>query len=81
MEVVIYSTPTCPFCHQAKDFFTERNISFVDYNVAEDETRREEMIEKTGQYGVPVIEVRGEIIIGFDKARLEELLNGPSLTF
>ena len=72
--ITIYSTPTCPFCRQAKDFFATHGASFVDYNVAEDEMRRDEMIEKSGQMGVPVIEINGEIVVGFDKNRLDALL-------
>ncbi len=72
--ITIYSTPTCPFCRQAKDFFATHGVSFTDYNVAEDEARRDEMIEKSGQMGVPVIEIDGEIVVGFDKNRLDALL-------
>lgn len=74
-EVTIYSTPTCHFCHAAKDFFTEHHITFTDYNVASDLTKRQEMIQKSGQMGVPVIDVGGELIVGFDEDRLRELLN------
>lgn len=81
MDIAIYTTPTCPFCHQAKDFLTERQVPYVEYNVADDEVRREEMVEKSGQYGVPVVEIGGEIIVGFDRLRLEELLNQPQLKF
>lgn len=72
--IKIYSTPSCPYCHQAKDFLKEHNIEFEDVNVAEDEKARDEMIEKSGQMGVPVIDIDGEIIVGFDKAKLSELL-------
>lgn len=81
MDIAIYTTPSCPFCHQAKEFLTERKVPYVEYNVADDEVRREEMIEKSGQYGVPVIEIGGEIIVGFDKIRLEEALDQPRLKF
>jgi glutaredoxin-like YruB-family protein len=74
-QVTIYSTPTCHFCHAAKDFFTENKIEFVDYNVASDLTKRQEMIQKSGQMGVPVIDVGGELVVGFDEDRLRELLN------
>lgn len=79
VTVTIYSTPTCPFCHQVKDFFAAHNVSFTDYNVAEDEVRRDEMVEKSGQMGVPVIEIDGEIVAGFDKQRLETLLKSPNI--
>ena len=81
MDIAIYTTPSCPFCRQAKEFLTERKVPYVEYNVADDEVRREEMIEKSGQYGVPVIEIGGEIIVGFDKIRLEEALDQPQLKF
>lgn len=73
-KILIYSTPTCPYCHMAKDFFKENNIIFTDFNVAEDKKAREEMIKKTSQMGVPVIDIDGEIIIGFDKSKISEVL-------
>lgn len=72
--IKIYSTPTCPYCHMAKDFLKNHNIEFEDINVAEDEKARDEMINKSGQMGVPVLDINGEIIVGFDKAKLSELL-------
>lgn len=74
-QVTIYSTPTCHFCHAAKDFFTQHHIAFTDYNVASDLTKRQEMIQKSGQMGVPVIDIGGELVVGFDEDRLRELLN------
>lgn len=74
MKVEIYSTPTCPYCVKAKEFFKKKNISFVDHNVAEDREMAKKMVEKTGQMGVPVIEIDNETVIGFDQARIEELL-------
>lgn len=74
-QVTIYSTPTCHFCHAAKDFFSEHHVAFTDYNVASDLAKRQEMIQKSGQMGVPVIDVGGELVIGFDEDRLRELLN------
>ena len=73
-QVVIYSTPSCHFCHMAKEFLTEKGVPFTDYNVAEDAEKRQEMVEKSGQMGVPVIFVGEEMIIGFDEPRLTELL-------
>ena len=72
--VTIYSTPTCHFCHAAKDYFTEHHVAFTDYNVASDLPKRQEMIEKTGQMGVPVILIGDEIIVGFDQEKIKELL-------
>jgi len=73
-KVTIYSTPTCGYCKLAKEFFQENNVEFEEFDVAADEAKRNEMIEKSGQMGVPVIYVDDEMIIGFDKARLTELL-------
>ena len=72
--VTIYSTPSCHFCHMAKDYFTEHNIPFVDFNVAEDQAKRAEMVQKSGQLGVPVIQIENNILIGFQKAKIAELL-------
>lgn len=73
-NVTIYSTPTCGYCNMAKDFFASNNINYTEYNVATDETKRNEMIEKTGQMGVPVITIDNEVVIGFDENRLRQLL-------
>lgn len=73
-EVVIYSTPTCHFCHMAKDYFDEKGVKYTDYNVMEDLEKRQEMVEKSGQMGVPVIMIGGEIIVGFDQPRINSLL-------
>jgi len=74
-KVTIYSTPNCHFCHAAKDFFKENNIEYTDYNVAEDAEKRKEMMEKTGQMGVPVIFIDGEMVIGFDRSKLKKFLS------
>lgn len=74
-NIQIYSTPTCVYCRMAKEFLSEHNIAYTDYDVSQNTERRGEMVEKSGQMGVPVIDVDGEIIIGFDKARLIQLLN------
>ena len=73
-NVKIYSTPTCVYCKMAKDFFTKNNVQYSEYNVAEDEKAREEMINKSHQLGVPVIDIDGQIIVGFDKKTLADLL-------
>jgi glutaredoxin 3 len=74
MNVTIYSTPTCPFCKQAKAFLTENDVAFADIDVMNDQEKAAEMIHKSGQMGVPVIDVDGEIVIGFDQKKLKELL-------
>jgi len=73
-KVKIYSTPTCPFCKMAKEFFKRHNVEYEDVNVAEDEKERDEMVEKSGQMGVPVIEIGDKIIVGFDEQRLKKAL-------
>jgi glutaredoxin 3 len=73
-NITIYSTPTCHFCQMSKEFFKEKGVDYTEYNVAADLEKRQEMIQKSGQMGVPVILVGDEMIIGFDKERLASLL-------
>ena len=78
-KVIIYSTPMCGYCKIAKEFFQENNVEYTEHDVAADEKKRDEMIEKTGQMGVPVIMIGDEgedqeTIIGFDKTRISEIL-------
>lgn len=73
-EVKIFTTPACVYCRMTKEFFAKNNIQYQELNVAADLKAREEMIQKTGQLGVPVTTIEGEIIVGFDKERLSELL-------
>jgi len=73
-NITIYTTPTCVYCRAAKEFFQEHNVQYEEKDVVQDEQAREDMIQKSGQLGVPVIDIDGEIVIGFDKKRLSELL-------
>ncbi|HTK33438.1 MAG TPA: glutaredoxin family protein [Candidatus Paceibacterota bacterium] len=73
-NVVIYSTPTCTYCNMAKSFFKANNVSYVEHNVATDLEKRREMIDKTGQMGVPVIDIGSEVIVGFDEAHIRSAL-------
>ena len=73
-NVTIYSTPTCHFCHAAKAFFDEHNVAYQDYNVMEDIDKRKEMIDMTGQMGVPVIRIGNDVVVGFDEGKIKELL-------
>lgn len=73
-KVTIYSTPTCGYCKLAKEFFTENDVAYEEFDVSTDEAKRTEMIEKSGQMGVPVIYVDDEMTVGFDKEKLSELL-------
>ncbi|HIG97334.1 MAG TPA: NrdH-redoxin [Candidatus Aenigmarchaeota archaeon] len=74
MTVKIYTTTHCPYCVQAKDFFKKNNVKYTEINVEEDEASAEEMIEKSGQMGVPVIDINGQIIVGFNKPAIEKAL-------
>lgn len=73
-KVKVYSTPVCPWCHRAKEFLKENKVEFEDINVAEEREAAQEMIDKTGQMGVPVIEIDGKFIIGFDEAKIRKAL-------
>ena len=74
-DIQIYSTPTCVYCKHAKEYFTEKGIAYTEHNVAADMEARKEMVEKSGQLGVPVIIIDGEVTVGFDKDKIEELLS------
>lgn len=73
-KVMVYSTPTCPFCIRAKQFLKDNKIQFEDIDVSADEGKANEMIKKSGQMGVPVIDIDGEFIVGFDKEKIKEVL-------
>jgi glutaredoxin-like YruB-family protein len=73
-SVTIYSTPVCHFCQAAKEFFKENDVEYTEFDVAADADKREEMIEMTGQMGVPVIRIGDDIVIGFDEGKVKELL-------
>lgn len=73
-NVTIYTTPSCVYCRLAKDFFRKHRVHYQEKDVVVDETARNDMIARSGQMGVPVIEVDGKIVVGFDRRRLKELL-------
>ncbi len=73
-RVVVYSTPTCPFCVRVKQFLSDNNVEFVNVDVSTDQARAQEMIQKSGQMGVPVVDIEGQIIIGFDKDKIKKEL-------
>ena len=75
MKVKVFSTSMCPYCVTLKEFLKEHNIEFEDIDVSQNKTALDEMIEKSGQMGVPVIDIDGEIIVGFDKEKITQLLN------
>lgn len=74
MSVSVYSTPTCPWCDKAKSYLNQNNIDYTNYNVAEDRNAAMDMIRKSGQRGVPVLDINGQIIIGFDKPAIDSAL-------
>ena len=73
-EVIVYTTPSCPWCSAVKQYLEERGIPYTEVDVSQDQAAAMEMIRKSGQMGVPVVEIDGEIVIGFDKERLDYLL-------
>ena len=77
-NVTIYSTPTCHFCHMAKDYFKANNIAYTEYDVASNMEKRKEMVEKSGQMGVPVILIGEELTVGFNQPRIAQLLGLPA---
>ncbi len=74
MNIIVYSTPSCPYCHMVKDFLNSRGVSFIDKNVAIDDAAADEMVNKSGQMGVPVVDIDGKVIIGFDRDAIEKLI-------
>ncbi len=72
--VKIYTTPACPYCFTLKEFFKEHNIKFEEVDVSQDEKARDEMIKKSGKMEAPIIEIDGQIVVGFDKEKIIKLL-------
>lgn len=72
--VKIYSTPTCPYCEMAKEYFKENNVKYEEYDVSSNEVAQKEIIAKSHQMGVPVIEIDGKIIVGFNRDELDKAL-------
>jgi glutaredoxin 3 len=73
-KVLVYSTPTCPYCVRLKQYLTEKNVAYENYDVGADQVKAEEMVKKSGQMGVPVIDIDGKIIVGFDKPEIQQAL-------
>ena len=72
--VKVYTTPACPYCFTLMEFLKEYNIKFEEIDVSQDEKARDEIIERSGQMGVPIVEINGEIVVGFDKEKITKLL-------
>ncbi len=74
MSVTLYSTPSCVYCRMAKDYFRQSGIAFTEYNVSSDRAKADEMVRKSGQMGVPVIDINGSVIVGFNKPEIDRAL-------
>lgn len=72
--ITIYSTPTCVYCKSLKEYFTEKNIKFQEIDVAADEKELEKMVAISGQMGVPVVDMDGEVVVGFDRQKIDQIL-------
>jgi glutaredoxin 3 len=74
MAISLYTTPSCTYCRKAKDWFRQNNIRFSEYDVSRDQRKADEMVRKSGQMGVPVIDVNGRVIVGFNQPEIERAL-------
>ena len=74
MTVKMYTTPTCHYCHALKEFFKEKKVEFTEIDVTKDEALIQELVDKSGQMGVPVVDIDGKIVIGFDQEKISKLL-------
>lgn len=75
MSVLIYSTPSCSYCNLAKQYLSQKGIPYTDYNVAAQPDKADEMLRKSGQMGVPVLDVNGRVIVGFNQGEIEKALH------
>ncbi|MCS7216919.1 MAG: glutaredoxin domain-containing protein [Candidatus Bipolaricaulaceae bacterium] len=73
-EVIVYTTPTCPWCQMVKRYLEARGIPYTEVDVSQNYQAALEMVRKSGQTGVPVVEIDGEIVVGFDRERIDQLL-------
>ena len=74
MAVTVYTTPTCSFCNKVKKYLKQNRVTFKEHNIAKDTRKADEMVKKSGQMGVPVLDVHGKIIVGFDAQKIEQAL-------
>ncbi|MBT3690721.1 glutaredoxin family protein [Candidatus Woesearchaeota archaeon] len=79
-KVIVYSTQTCPYCDMVKNFLKEKEVEFEEIDVGSDKEKAQEMVEKSGQMGVPVVEIGGEMVVGFNKERIDELLKEKGIS-
>ncbi len=75
MDIKVYSTPSCIYCVKVKDYFKKNQVHFTEYDVSKNQKHAQEMVQKSGQMGVPVISIGNQIIVGFDKAKIDKILN------
>jgi glutaredoxin-like YruB-family protein len=73
-NVVVYSTPTCPYCKMVKDYLSQNGVTYTDHDLSKDYNKAREMVQKTGQMGVPVVIIDDNIVVGFNRAKIDELL-------
>ncbi len=78
MDIIVYTTPTCPYCHHVKQFLSQHGLKFTERDVSVDRAAAMELVQQTGQQGVPVTVIDGQIVVGFDRARLEHLLSSKA---
>lgn len=74
MAVSVYTTPTCGYCVKVKEYLRSKDVKYSEYNVANDMSKAEEMVRKSGQMGVPVLDINGKIIVGFNKPEIDKAL-------
>lgn len=73
-KVIVFSTPTCSYCNMAKQYFRSKNVRFRDVDVSQDAAAARDLVRRTGQMGVPVIDIGGKLIVGFDRPKINQLL-------
>lgn len=73
-DIKVYSTPTCPWCKKVKEYLTSKGVPYTDYNVAGDKAKLDEMVNLTGQRGVPIVVIDGEVIVGFDQGKIDQAI-------
>ena len=73
-KIEIYTTPSCHFCQMAKEYFKSKNLAYQEYDVMQDLEKRQELIQESGQMAVPVIKINGQIVVGFNKGKINDLL-------
>jgi len=81
MDITIYSLPTCEFCNLTKEYFNGKKIPFIEVNVSADQKAQREMLEKSGQFSVPVVDINGYVVVGYQRHIFDQLLNSNALEF